>query len=114
SFASPYEVEQAMLHGLGSQLLWGSDYPHLEGTFVFADGLETTSVTRLALRNTFCEVPAAETERMVGGNAVDVYNLDDGALREIARQIDAPTLDELATPIDAVPAAGSVTAFRSG
>ena len=32
----------------------------------------------------------------------------------IAREIDAPTLDELATPIDAVPAAGSVTAFRSG
>ena len=87
-----------MLHGLGSQLLWGSDYPHLEGTFVFADGLASPSVTRLSLRNTFCEVPAAETERMVGGNAIDVYHVDGAALREIARQIDAPTRDELATP----------------
>ena len=75
-----------MLHGLSSQLLWGSDYPHLEGTFVFAEGREAPSVTRLALRNTFCDVPAAETERMIGGNAIDVYNLDASALRGIARR----------------------------
>jgi predicted TIM-barrel fold metal-dependent hydrolase len=114
SFASPYEVDQARLHGLGSQLLWGSDYPHLEGTFVSPEGRAVESVTRLALRNTFCDVPAAETARMVGGNAIDVYGLDADALRMIARDIDAPTLDELATPIDAVPAGASVTAFRAG
>ena len=114
SFASPYEVEQAMLHGLASQLLWGSDYPHIEGTFVFSEGPEAPSVTRLALRNTFCDVPPPETERMIGGNAIEVYNLDASALRDIAREIDAPTQAELATPIDSVPAAGSVTAFRSG
>ena len=51
---------------------------------------------------------------MIGGNAIEVYNLDASALRDIAREIDAPTLAELATPIDAVPEAGSVTAFRSG
>ena len=34
------------------------------------------SVTRLALRNTFCDVPPAETLRMVGQNAIDVYDLD--------------------------------------
>ena len=76
SFASPYEVEQAVLHDLDSQLLWGSDYPHLEGTFVYPDGSGDTSVTRLALRNTFCDVPAASTARMVGGNAVEVFGLD--------------------------------------
>ena len=37
SFASPYEAEQAVLHGFQSQLMWGSDYPHLEGTFVHPD-----------------------------------------------------------------------------
>ena len=61
SFASPYEVGQAVEHGLDSQLLWGSDYPHLEGTFVYPDGRDMPSVTRLALRNTFCGVPPAET-----------------------------------------------------
>ena len=115
SFASPYEVEQAMLHGLGSQLLWGSDYPAPRGHLrLLRRTRGVPSVTRLALRNTFCDVPAAETERMVGGNAIEVYNLDASALRDIAREIDAPTQDEFATPIDAVPEAGSVTAFRSG
>jgi len=51
---------------------------------------------------------------MVGENAIDVYNLDTAALRMIAREIDAPTLDELRTPINAVPETASVTAFRSG
>ena len=91
SFASPYEVEQAVRHGLDSQLLWGSDYPHLEGTFVYPEGRDMPSVTRLALRNTFCGIPAAETRRMVGDNAIDVYDLDADALRTIASEIGAPT-----------------------
>jgi len=115
SFASPLEVEQAVLHGIDTQLLWGSDYPHLEGTFVYQDDDPALpSVTRLSLRNTFCNVPEAETRRMVGGNAVDIYNLDGDALQAIARDIGAPTIDELAMPIDAVPAGASATAFRSG
>ena len=72
------------------------------------------SVTRLALRNTFCDVPAAETRRMVGENAIDVYNLDAVALRADRRRDRRPTFDELATPIDAVPDDANVTAFRSG
>ena len=114
SFASPYEVEQAVLHGFASQLLWGSDYPHLEGTFVYPEGRETPSVTKLALRNTFCGIDPTTTARMVGGNAIDVYGLDAGALQAIASQIGAPNLDDLATPIDSVPEGASVTAFRSG
>lgn len=51
---------------------------------------------------------------MVGENAIDVYNLDAAALRAIANEIGAPTVDELATPIDAVPEGVSITAFRSG
>lgn len=114
SFASPFEVEQAVLHGLDSQLLWGSDYPHLEGTFVYREGHDMPSVTRLSLRNTFCGVPAAETLRMVGKNAIEIYDLDAVALQKIAREISAPTLDELAIPIDSVPEGASATAFRSG
>ena len=95
-------------------VLWGSDYPHLEGTFVYPDGRDLPSVTRLSLRNTFCDVAPEDTLRMVGQNAIDVYGLDAAALQGIARGIGAPTLDELATPIDAVPDGASVTAFRSG
>ena len=114
SFASPFEVEQAVLHGLDTQLLWGSDYPHLEGTFVYPDGGDLPSVTRLVLRNTFHGVPATEVRRMVGENAINVYNLDITALQEVARAIDAPNANDLATPIDVVPAGASRSAFRSG
>lgn len=114
SFASPYEVEQAVVHGLSSQLLWGSDYPHLEGTFVYREGRDVPSVTRLALRNTFCNIPQEHTLRMVGQNAIDIYDLDADALQTIADEISAPTLEELSTPIDEVPAGASITAFRSG
>ena len=114
SFASPYEVEQAILHGLDSQLLWGSDYPHLEGTFVYPEGRDTPSVTKLSLRNTFSGIDPTKAARMVGGTAVDVYNLDERALQDVAREIGALTLEEMATPIDAVPEGASITAFRSG
>ena len=114
SFASPHEVAQVVDHGLQSQLLWGSDYPHLEGTFVYPDGRDMPSVTRLSLRNTFHDVDPADTARMVGGNAIDVYGLDAGALQAIATSIGAPTADDLAVPIDAVPEGAAVTAFRSG
>ena len=114
SFASPHEVGQAVAHGNASQLLWGSDYPHLEGTFVNPEGRETESVTRLALRHTFCAIPAEATRRMVGRNAIDVYDLDADALQAVAHEIEAPTLEELATPISAVPEGASLTAFRSG
>jgi predicted TIM-barrel fold metal-dependent hydrolase len=114
SFASPFEVEQAVANGHDTQLLWGSDYPHLEGTFVHPERRDEPSVTRLALRHTFCGIAAEQTRRMVGQNAIDVYGLDSAALQGVANEIGAPTLDELARPIDAVPAGASPTAFRSG
>lgn len=114
SFASPHEVQEAVAHGTASQLLWGSDYPHLEGTFVYRDGENLPSVTRLSLRHTFSTVTSADARRMVGENAVDVYGLDRSALTAIAAAIGAPTAAELATPIDAVPARAAITAFRTG
>ena len=114
SFASPYEAEQAVLHSFEGQLMWGSDYPHLEGTFVHPDDADMPSVTRLALRNTFCQVPTDQTRRMVGENAIEVYDLDRAALEAVARDIGAPTAEDLRTPIDAVPAGASNHAFRSG
>ena len=114
SFASPYEVEQAVLHGLSSQLLWGSDYPAPRGHVRVRRGSRGSVGDPARVAEHVLRRPAAETERMIGGNAIEVYNLDASALRDDRREIDAPTLAELATPIDAVPEAGSVTAFRSG
>jgi hypothetical protein len=94
--------------------MWGSDYPHVEGTFLHPNGTEMPSVTRLSLRNTFCDVEPADIRQMVGGNAVEVYDLDQDALRSIAAAIGAPTITELKTPIDTIPEGASTHAFRSG
>lgn len=114
SFTSQHEAEQAVLHGFDTQLMWGSDYPHLEGTFVNPEGTDMPSVTRLALRNTFCHIPPEHTRRMIADNAIEVYDLDRAALQEIAGSIGAPTAEELTAPIDAVPDGASLHAFRSG
>jgi predicted TIM-barrel fold metal-dependent hydrolase len=114
SFAAPFETAQAMLDGFDSQLMWGSDYPHHEGTFVNPEGKDMPSVTRIALRNTFNEVPEEQMRRMVGGNAIDVYNLDRHALAQVAREIGAPTPTDIALPIDRVPEGASTQAFRTG
>lgn len=107
-------MQEATSKGLDGQLLWGSDYPHLEGTFVNPEGRGVPSVTRASLSHTFCEIPFERTRRMVGDNAIGVYDLDRDALEQIARQIGAPSEDDLRRPIDAVPEGASATAFRSG
>lgn len=114
SFASPYEAEQAVLQGFQTQMMWGSDYPHIEGTFVYPDGKDMPSVTRLALQNTFCDIPSDQTQRIIADNAIDVYGLDRAALQKVADAIGAPTAEELRTPIAAVPQGASLHAFRSG
>jgi predicted TIM-barrel fold metal-dependent hydrolase len=90
SFLAPYEVE--MRHEVGMRnLLWGSDYPHPEGTW---------PRTTLALRNTFAGIPEDDARMILGDNAVDVYNLDTDALRPVAERI-GPRPADLAQPLRA-------------
>ncbi|MDQ1419594.1 MAG: hypothetical protein QOJ52_1556 [Acidimicrobiaceae bacterium] len=61
---------------LGAEtIMWGSDYPHLEGSFPYS---------RQAIASTFAGVPAGVTERIVGFNAAALYGLDIDALSETA------------------------------
>ncbi len=113
SGASAFEAQEAIAHGVESNLLWGSDYPHIEGTFLYCEDASMPSVTKLSLRNTFGAIAEGHTRRMVGLNAIEVYNLDRDVLAHIARRIDAPTATELATPIDSIPEGAGSLAFRS-
>src|SRR5262249_43240515 len=64
SFMAPYEVEKR--HDLGMQnLLWGSDYPHTEGTW---------PNTRLAMRHAFSGVPEDDVRLILGGRALDAFD----------------------------------------
>ncbi len=72
-------------------LIWGSDYPHVEGTW---------PETLIALRNTFEGVPEDEYRAIVGENAIGVYNLDRPTLRRLADRI-GPTKAEMMRPVEA-------------
>ena len=113
SFLAPFEARRAVDEGYESQLLWGSDYPHIEGTWQYDEHPGNEPITRLAQRNTFCAIPPEATRAMLGENAVRVYGLDAGRLAAVAARIAAPTLDDLMVPLEAVPRGASPTAFRT-
>ena len=70
SFLAPPELAQ--LDRIGTdRVLWGSDYPHREGTWPYS---------RESLRFTFAGVDPAAVRRMVGTNAADLYGFDLDAL----------------------------------
>jgi hypothetical protein len=85
--------------GIGN-LLWGNDLPHPEGTYPH---------TRAWINLRFHDVPEPEARAILGGNAIDAYGLDEGALREIADRIGMSPDEVHATPTsDRIPAgAGS-------
>jgi predicted TIM-barrel fold metal-dependent hydrolase len=112
SFLADFEAAAAVRDGYADHVLWGSDYPHPEGTYQYPDPDETVPMTHLAMRNTFADVAEDQTRLMAGENAIRVYGLDGDALRRVAARINAPTAEELATPIDRIPDHAGLLAFR--
>jgi predicted TIM-barrel fold metal-dependent hydrolase len=93
----------AQRHAIGvDHIMWGSDYPHLEGTAPFS---------REAVRRTFAGVPQPEVEAMLGGNAAHVYGFDLAALRPLADRV-GPTVAEVAAGLDGVPDGAVSLAFQ--
>ena len=65
-------------HEIGvDKLMWGSDYPHMEGTWPH---------TAEKLNDAFKNVPRNEVERMVGGTAASVYGFDLDELLPLAAE----------------------------
>jgi predicted TIM-barrel fold metal-dependent hydrolase len=90
SFMAPWEAE--LRHEIGvDNFMWGRDYPHVEGTW---------PDSRLALRNTFCQVPEPEVRKILGENAVRAYYLNEKELFDVADRI-GPTPDEISAPLEA-------------
>jgi predicted TIM-barrel fold metal-dependent hydrolase len=75
------------------RFMWGSDYPHDEGTWPY---------TREHLRSRFHDVPEAELRDILAGNAARLYDFDLDALAPLAAKY-GPTVAEVAEPIDAMP-----------
>jgi predicted TIM-barrel fold metal-dependent hydrolase len=109
SFLSRAEAEGAVRDGYADRLLWGADYPHMEGTFQVGD----TPFTAMSLRFALAALAPDVIRAIVGGTAAAVYGLDLPALERVARDIGAPTMAELTEPLDLVPVGASPLAFRT-
>ena len=108
------EAALAIEGGYEKNMMWGSDYPHLEGTFSYDTAAETESTTRLALRHSFAGVPIEAVRRMAGETAIGVYGLDKVALAKVAARIGAPRPAEFVQAPSTVPthwSSPSVTAI---
>jgi hypothetical protein len=95
--------------------MWGSDYPHVEGTFLHPNDPQMPSVTRLFAAQHCSNTSRLRTSsRWLAGTPSRSNDLDRDALERIATEIDAPTIKELRTPIEGIPEGASTHAFRSG
>jgi predicted TIM-barrel fold metal-dependent hydrolase len=112
SFLAHFEAEAAVRDGYADRVLWGSDYPHMEGTYQHPAGEDDPSMGRIAMQYTFAGIPDDQVRRMTGDNAVRVYGLDRAALEAVAGRIKAPTPADLATGPESVPEEGGLLAFR--
>ena len=84
------------------RIMWGSDYPHLEGT---------TPFSHEAIRMTFGGVPEPEVRAMLGENAARVYGFDLDQLAPLAAQF-GPSVSEVMAGLDAIPDGAQSMAFR--
>jgi hypothetical protein len=85
------------------RFMWGSDYPHDEGTAPF---------TREHLRQVMSDLDVAEKRRILGENAAELYDFDLDALAPLAAA-HGPTVDELARPLDELPPDANSALLRS-
>jgi predicted TIM-barrel fold metal-dependent hydrolase len=75
------------------KFMWGSDYPHDEGTYPY---------TTLALRQVFHDWPEQALRKVLAENAAGVYGFDLGALAEPASRL-GPAVSEVAQPLTELP-----------
>jgi len=92
SFPGPLDAEARRVMG-ADRFMWGSDYPHDEGTPPY---------TREHLRQVFHAVGETELRRLLAGNAAALYGFDLDELAPLAARY-GPTVEELARPLDGLP-----------
>jgi predicted TIM-barrel fold metal-dependent hydrolase len=104
SFMSNREARMFVDLGIEGRALWGSDYPHIEGTWPW---------TLHALHATFDGVGPDSIRKMLSENAATAYGFELDALRPVADRI-GPTLEEVRHPPgEPVPELRYSLAFRS-
>jgi predicted TIM-barrel fold metal-dependent hydrolase len=91
---TPADIRAAVGGPVGiDRVMWGSDYPHEEGTYPF---------TREHLRQVMGHLEPAQVQQILAGNAAEIYGFDLEALRPAADKF-GPTVAEIAQPLTQLP-----------
>jgi predicted TIM-barrel fold metal-dependent hydrolase len=85
------------------RFMWGSDYPHDEGTYPYST---------LALRQVFSDWDESELRKVLGTNAAELYDFDLQALDAAAAQV-GPRVEEVAQPLLDLPAEPNEALLRN-
>jgi predicted TIM-barrel fold metal-dependent hydrolase len=93
SFPKIADAEAARTSQLIDKFMWGSDYPHDEGTYPY---------TKLALRQVFHDWPEPDLRKVLAGNVASVYGFDLAELAGPASRL-GPTVSEVAQPLTELP-----------
>ncbi len=88
SLMKRYEAEMREEIGV-DRLMWGADYPHLEGA---------APVHREVLAYVFGGLPERDLRKILGANALGVWDFDEAQLQAVADRV-GPTVADLARPI---------------
>ncbi len=86
---TPADIKAALGPVGIDRVMWGSDYPHEEGTGPF---------TKEHLRQVMGQLPPEQIQQILAENAAKLYNFDLDALRPAADQF-GPTVAEVAQPL---------------
>jgi predicted TIM-barrel fold metal-dependent hydrolase len=93
SFPQTNDIEAALKVIGVDRIMWGSDYPHDEGTYPY---------TTMALRQVFHAWPEADLRKVLAENVAGVYDFDIAALAAHAAEV-GPKVSEVAQPLEALP-----------
>ena len=92
--SQPGPEDAASVESIGlDRFMWGSDYPHNEGTHPF---------TREHLRQRFSGTDPAALRRILAGNAAELYGFDLAELAPLAAEV-GPTVAEISEPLVVLP-----------
>jgi hypothetical protein len=101
--SQPGQADAAARDIIGiDRFMWGSDYPHDEGTYPF---------TREHLRQIFHDVDEATMRKILAENVAKLYDFDLDKLAPLAAE-HGPTVEELKVPLTELPPNANETLRR--
>jgi predicted TIM-barrel fold metal-dependent hydrolase len=100
SFAGRRDAAAMQKLGL-DRMMWGSDYPHHEGSTPFSKDL---------MRRAFHDWSSDDLDQVLTRTTADLYGFDVAALTDVAERV-GPTVAELQVPLEGVPKGATSPGF---